>query len=240
MTLYALIFALLALGSFIYFELKKKYLIAIFLKGFASFGFILTIGFAVIDRITTYYNGSIHVLPAYVGLYTVILVFLFGLVFGLLGDIFLALRPLLSPDKDKKIIVGGIIYFAIGHIFYLFALLMIGSFSYISVILGLVMAVIVFMGSKVLKFEMGIAKYPTIFYTFLIFMMVGQALANGIAADFSTFTSLVCAGAIMFSVSDLLLAPIYYQGNKNKWIIGLNLVTYYAAQLFIALSILYI
>ena len=240
MILFPLIFALVALCAFMVFELKKKYFVAIFLKGFASLGFILTFGFAVLTRLEAYHDGSIHNLLYDSGLYTATMLFLFGLVCGLLGDIFLALRPLLSPEKDKKIIVGGIVYFAVGHVFYLVALLLVGSFSYLSVIFGLVMVVIVFLGSKILKFQMGIAKYPTLAYTFLIFMMVGQAFANGLATDFSTFTSLVFAGALLFSVSDLLLAPIYYQGNKNKFIIGSNLITYYAAQLLIAISILFI
>ncbi|MBU1140940.1 MAG: hypothetical protein KKG64_00290, partial [Firmicutes bacterium] len=79
-----------------------------------------------------------------------------------------------------------------------------------------------------------------LFYTFIMFMLVGQALGYAISVEFSVFSVLILSGAILFSISDLLLAPIYYQGNKKKIMIALNFASYYAAQLLIAYSILYI
>jgi uncharacterized membrane protein YhhN len=70
-------------------------------------------------------------------------------------------------------------------------------------------------------------------------MMVGQAIDMGIQKDFNTFSVLLVSGAVLFAISDLILAPIYYKSDNRKWMIALNLATYYAAQLLIALSIYY-
>ncbi len=237
--LWVLATAILFLFLFIFFELYKKPLEALFLKAFASFGFLLVFSYALYVRFDELIQmGNLsddEIMP-----FKLALLILLGLVAGTFGDIHLGIRPLQDASKDKQIIVGGIVYFAIGHIFYLIALLSIGTFSYLSVSIGLIMTIVIFIGSKVLHFEMGIAKYPTLFYTFLIFMMVGQALANAIATNFDTFSTLIFMGSILFSLSDLLLAPIYYKGNKQKIMISTNLITYYAAQLLIAYSVLYI
>jgi hypothetical protein len=47
-------------------------------------------------------------------------------------------------------------------------------------------------------------------------------------------------GAILFGVSDLLLAPIYFKAEKSKLFVVGNLSTYYLGQLFIALSIMFV
>lgn len=239
MTMWVLFVAIFLVGLFIFFELKDKPLRSLLIKGFASFGFLLVFASALYEKldmgqhvfvVTSHYLDVIRIAP----------LILLGLIAGLLGDIHLELRSLLDPSKDKKIIVGGIVFFSVGHIFYLTALLMLGSFSYLSIIIGMIMSVLIFFASKLLKFEMGIAKYPTLFYTFIMFMLVGQALGYAISVEFSVFSVLILSGAILFSISDLLLAPIYYQGNKKKIMIALNFATYYAAQLLIAYSILYI
>ncbi len=225
----ALSYAILSTLVFIYVESKmKKPLLAWVLKALASFGFILVfvIGFKE-NFMTAIFSDVAWFL-------------LLGLVCGLLGDLVLALRPLQPKEKDKTIIVYGILFFSLGHIFYLISLISYKEFGSLSLILGLIMLVIIVGMSKVLGFVMGKAKIPTFFYTFLIFMMVGQAIYVGHLDNYSTFTTYLFFGAVLFAVSDLILAPIYYKNDNRALLIIFNLSTYYAAQILIALSIYYL
>ena len=46
--------------------------------------------------------------------------------------------------------------------------------------------------------------------------------------------------AILFGISDLLLAPIYFKDEKSKFFVVSNLATYYLGQFLIALSIFFL
>ncbi|MDX9690898.1 MAG: lysoplasmalogenase [Acholeplasmataceae bacterium] len=240
MLLLAIMYTILATTIFIYFETKKdKPLLAWYFKALASFGFILIAG-AAIYQSTKDSNGLVVLLPQHYDWLIMVLLIIFGLVMGLLGDLVLALRPLQDNTKDKQIIVFGISFFSLGHIFYLLALLRYSQFMLISLIFGILMVIIILYGSKILKFDMGRAKIPTLFYTGLIFTMVVQAIVAGNIDGFSRFSILFIVGAILFAVSDLILAPIYYKNDRRKIMIILNLVTYYAAQIMIASSIYFL
>jgi len=233
---FVLILAIILVCLYIFVEVNyKNPLTSIFFKALASFGFISLFSVALLNRssLTTFNLTLGELLP-------VAILFFLGLVTGLIGDLLLALRPLNEEKEDKKIIISGIIAFSMGHVFYLLGLLVLSSFSYLSIILGILMTIIIYIGSILLKFEMGIAKIPALFYTFLIFTMVGQAVSLGIQTDFNTFSVLISIGAILFAVSDLILAPIYFKGDKRDIMVIFNLSTYYAAQLFIAISIMYL
>ena len=102
------------------------------------------------------------------------------------------------------------------------------------------MTIVIYFGSQILKFEMGKAKVASLIYTFIIFMFVGQAVAFAGYVNYNTFSIMILIGAILFSISDLVLAPIYFKETYPRWLIIINYATYYGAQLLIAASILYI
>jgi uncharacterized membrane protein YhhN len=212
--------------NFIYFEISSKPIDAFMNKGLASFGFILVFAYSFLE------NAETYVIPFAV-------LILLGLICGLLGDLYLAQRTLRPMDENFKIINSGILCFSMGHIFYLAALLMLAPIHYFAFLVSFIMTVIVIVGSKVLKFEMNISKYPSYFYSILIFLMIGQALGYGILLNFNMHALLLLLGAVLFGISDLILAPIYFQNNKSKLMIISNLATYYLAQILIALSIYY-
>ena len=225
----ALSYAIISTLIFIYVESKRnKPLFAWVLKALASFGFILVFVIGFYHRL----NDSI---PLEIGLFI-----LLGLVCGLLGDLVLALRPLQPKEKDKTIIVYGIMFFSLGHIFYLISLISYKEFGSLALILGIIMLTVILAMSKILGFEMGKARIPTFIYTFLIFMMVGEAIYVGHLDNYSTFSTYLIFGAILFAISDLILSPIYYKGDNRAFLVISNLLTYYAAQILIALSIYYV
>ncbi|TNF09578.1 MAG: lysoplasmalogenase [Bacillota bacterium] len=240
MLLIAIVYTVIATSLFIFKETKKdRPLTSWYLKALSSFGFILIAGAAIYER-TEDSTGQIFLLVMRLDQLQIVLFIIFGLMMGLLGDLVLALRPLQDQKEDKKIIIYGISFFSIGHIFYLIALLRYSDFVLLSLIFGLAMVGIIYYMSKILKFDMGIAKIPALFYTGLIFTMVLQAIVAGNIDNFSNFSILFMTGAVLFAISDLILAPIYFKGDNRKFMIALNLSTYYAAQILIAASIYFI
>ena len=218
-----LVIAVIMAVIYITVELTQKPLISLYVKALASLSFIILGTYSLLVNAND--------IPEFMGW------ILLGLASGMIGDIVLALRPLRPIEEDKLIIVFGIISFSIGHLFYLTALLMMSTFSWVSLIVGLIAFLIVIVMSYVMKFDMKIARIPSYVYAFLIFFMVGQSVMAGVQLNFQTSSILFLIGAILFGVSDLILAPIYYANKSSKLMITLNLLTYYGAQILIALSI---
>lgn len=217
--------AVLLVILYIVIEIKGSAIHAFFMKALASFGFIMVFVNAAFER---------DLLKPFIFL------FLLGLVSGLLGDLFLALRPIRPKEENEMLINSGILAFSIGHIFYFFGLLMISEFHYMAILISGVMTVIVIVMSYVLKFDMKKNRIPSYIYSFLIFLMVGQTIGYTMIEGANGGPLILMIGAILFGISDLVLAPIYFKGTSDKKMIVLNLVTYYSAQLLIALSILYL
>ena len=225
MIFYILSAAVLLVFLYILIEIKGNPIQAFFMKALASFGFIMVFVNASFER---------DVLKLFIFL------FLLGLVSGLLGDLFLALRPLRPKDENEMLINRGILAFSIGHIFYFFGLLMISDFHYMAIVVSVSVTILVIVMSYVLKFDMKKNQIPSYIYSFLIFLMVGQAIGLSMVEGFSGGPLIIMIGAIFFGLSDLILAPIYFKGVEDKKMIVLNLITYYSAQFLIAISILYL
>ncbi len=225
-----MIYVLLGVASifavlYIFVELTRKPLEAFAYKALASLSFIALAAFVVIDKV---------MIPSLYGW------FLLGLVLGLIGDLILALRPLNKPEDDKTIINYGITFFGAGHIMYIIGTIVESAFYWQSLLIGSIMAGLIVLGSIVLKFQMGKSRIPSYLYAFLIFVMIGQTIMMGNIHGLQTGYLLLIIGAILFGISDLILAPIYFQGMNKKILIALNLVTYYGAQILIALSLFYL
>ncbi len=204
-------------------ELFSKPLFAFYAKAFASFGFVVLALFGV------FYN--INDLFKYI---------LIGLLFGMIGDLVLALRPLRPKEEDKTIILGGILSFSLGHIFYLIFLLHLTRLSGLSIILSILMTTIVIIASYLMKFKMGITRIPSYIYSALIFLMIGQSISYYIELPSNPGVLMLMIGAILFGISDLILAPIYYKDMNSKIMVFLNLTTYYSAQILIAYSLFFL
>jgi uncharacterized membrane protein YhhN len=226
--------AVLLVIGFIGLELKRKWLLAIFAKGIASFGFLLVALIAIADRMI----GGITMITRLD--IRISILFVAGLIAGLLGDLTLALRPLRPENENRTIIFSGIVCFSIGHLFYLAALVLVGGFELIAIPFAIGVTGLVYLMSKVMKFAMGRLTIPTFVYSFLIFLMVGQAIFMAPTFASPEFQTIVAIGAVLFGISDLILAPIYFKGEKSPLFIASNLATYYAAQLLLAISLLFL
>ena len=221
-------FACLMAILYIIVELKKNALTAWVAKGLASLSFIILGVFAFTENL-----NNVHPVVPWV---------MIGLTCGLIGDLVLALRPLRPKEEDKKIIVFGILFFSLGHLSYLLGLSEIPGLnvSLLAFVIGLGIALGVVYMSYLLKFKMDQARIPSYVYAFLIFSMIAQTIMFYLEVPDGTFYLLFMIGAILFGLSDLILAPIYYQNQQKPIMIILNLVTYYGAQILIAFSLFFI
>lgn len=168
-----------------------------------------------------------------------------GLLFGLLGDIWLDLKYVF-PEKDGPFTYAGFAVFGLGHVLYILGLLT----SYdaagrpLFVIVPLLLGAALGFGNAVLEKPMGLRygkmKPVVIAYGALLFSMVllagSLALSRGWA---DPALDLFFAGGVFFALSDLILSGTYFGVGKERPVdIILNYLTYYGGQFLIASSLL--
>ena len=76
-------------------------------------------------------------------------------------------------------------------------------------------------------------------YMATIAFMVIKAVSLLPLLGMTTSNVMVALGAVLFVISDMILAFLYFGGKKQTYLKTINLITYYGGQLLIALSILY-
>ena len=165
-----------------------------------------------------------------------------GLVFGLLGDIWLDLKYVF-PDSDRVFTYAGFAVFGIGHILYVSGLLLQyggGRFLLASFGLALVAAALVVVTEKPMKLVYGELKPTVAVYGFLLFSTVfvsgGLLLTRGGAALWCFFLGSVC-----FAISDLILSGTYFgEGRERPVDLITNYLFYYAGQFLIACSLAFV
>lgn len=169
-----------------------------------------------------------------------------GLIFGLLGDVWLDLKYVF-PEKDEPFTYAGFCVFGVGHILYITGMLM----SYfpagkpMTVIIPILLAVVMSVGNAVLekpmKLHYGKLKPVVIAYGVLLFGMVllsgSLVLAHG---GKETPLNLLFIGGVFFAISDLILSGTYFGFGKERPIdLTLNYITYYTAQFLIASALVF-
>ena len=218
---------------FIYLVIKGRRLDGFYIKGFTSFVFIFLYAFSVYNifiNSQSLISESKMILIIGIGL---------GLVLGLIGDLFLEVQYFYPKLKIKQIKYGMIV-FGFSHIFYLIAITELVVFNYFSLLIGLLMTLVTYIGAKGLKLDFGKLKLFSYGYSFVIFTMVGQSIFQAIELNGSSYSVIYMIGALLFGISDLLLAPIYFKKESNNFFVIANLGTYYLGQTLIALSIYFL
>lgn len=169
-----------------------------------------------------------------------------GLLFGLLGDIWLDLKFCYREDSDYYTNMG-FLSFAIGHFFYIAAIVAgtVGGFKPLSILpaagVAVLVGLVVYFGEKVMGLKYGKYKIISTLYGALLFGMTAFALFSAIFSGFAANPHLIVmtVGGVLFAISDLILSGTYFGTGKNRPVdIITNHVTYYAAQFVIAGSLL--
>lgn len=169
-----------------------------------------------------------------------------GLMFGMLGDIWLDLKVTYTKDL-KPWLYSGFISFMLGHIFYITAIVlsskMNAEFVLLSIISGIALGYITISLENAFNLKYGPYKKITFIYASILFCTASTSLMACLISGFeNTIFLFFFLGSIFFLVSDLILSNTYFGLKSNDgpiWIVS-NHVTYYIAQYLIASSILFL
>ena len=170
-----------------------------------------------------------------------------GLVFGLLGDVFLGFKYITTKTKKLWILIGGFA-FGLGHIFYAIGLL-VGFyvpgnpiFIILPFALPIVFVSIYYPISKKVGISFGKLLPFGLTYLYCLTTVLSSSLSMVILHQFSITTLVMFfIGAINFACSDFMLTGSYFkEGKRPKWYNALYSVFYYVAQFLIAFSIFFL
>ena len=156
-----------------------------------------------------------------------------GLFFALLGDVFLAF----NKDNGKMFILG-LFSFCITHILYYIGFDLITDFSIIYFLISIIFGSIVIIAMKLMKFlNFGRLFKIIALYTYIISFMLFKAIS--LYSYNTIWSNLIIVGAILFTISDMILCLVLFYKDCPKFMESLNLATYYIGQMIIALSVGY-
>lgn len=209
-------------ACFIAVEHKEKYVGAVCLKGSASIVFVIIGAIAFAAASNAQFAKLVFI----------------GLILGAVGDILLNLRFVFEKN-GQKIFLMGIAAFLAGHILYLAALVPQSESLWLCIIIGAVIA------AAILAYIFKTMEVKTAFKVFGIFyigavvIMTAIAIGNLIANPGAT-TWLYAIGAVLFTVSDIVLIFNTF-GSEQKFSLRItNLSLYYVGQLLIACSLFFV
>lgn len=160
-----------------------------------------------------------------------------GLVFGAIGDVCLNLRHLVG-ERGRQVFMIGIASFLIGHLFYLFALIL-QSPRMLLWALPLCAVLSFFLLHFILNridVQGGIRSFGIV-YLVVVFLIASCALGLLLVEPDNSAHLLFVLGAILFAGSDVLLVLGQFGKKKQPSFRPLNLSLYYIGQICIALTI---
>lgn len=156
-----------------------------------------------------------------------------GLILGAAGDVLLQFMDCRPKDREP-FFRAGLGAFLIGHVFYIVAFALLGRVTGWAVLLAAVLFAALFLLQFPARMDLKGQKVPVYAYAAVISVMTAFAvLSFGAGAR----GALVGLGGILFLVSDAILALIFFSPIREKSLPTWNLITYYAAQILLALSI---
>lgn len=200
------------------------------LKTVSSCCYLLTAVFALLSNPDVYIYGSLLI---------------FGGTLGLCGDIMLDLKGIYDKDKSKYL-YAGFIFFLIGHVFYVAAIIYQSKMyeKWWVILLCLLFCVLFSIGNiasaKIMKVHFGAYKTIVFIYTIFLMMTFATGFAAMIITHFQKRYIMLAIGAAMFALSDVILSGTFFGKGKDRPVhYFTNHLTYYAAQYIIAASILF-
>lgn len=219
---------ILATAVFLVLRVKRGGIAALYAKAVASLGFIATAVAATYENRLFLDFGFLMT---------------FGLVFGLLGDVWLDLKWIYLQDKDAYL-YSGFIFFLLGHVCFVTAAFKVGPYTTASVIIAfaaaLVIALVALLMEKPLKMRYGKFKWIVFLYSFMLALTMTMAMTLAYSTGFETMWTVMSVGGLLFLLSDLVLSGMYFgEGKNTSFNIILNHTLYYAAQFIMAATILF-
>ena len=168
------------------------------LKSISSLCYLLTAVFALVSNPDAYIYGSLII---------------FGGALGLVGDILLDLKGIYKNDESTYL-MGGFIFFLVGHLFYSGAIIFQTRMKWWIVLLCLLGGVLLSIGnsfvSKLMKIHFG--AYRKIVFTYVIFLSTTMILSivSFFTLGFHKNFLLLSIGAVCFTASDAVLSSTFF------------------------------
>lgn len=218
---------IVATAVFLFLRVKYGGIAALYAKAVASLCFIATAVAATNENHAFLKFGSLMT---------------FGLICGLLGDVWLDLKWIYLQDKDSYL-YSGFIFFLLGHVCFVTAVLTTSDFTTKTILISagaaFVIALIALGMEKPLKMHYGKFKWIVFLYSFMLAWTMTSAMVTAYTSGFQKMWVVMSIGGILFFLSDLVLSGMYFgEGKNTKGNIILNHTLYYAAQFTMAATIL--
>lgn len=198
------------------------------LKSISSLCYLLTAVFALLSNSSAYVYGSLII---------------FGGALGLVGDILLDLKGIYKKDESTYLL-GGFIFFLIGHLFYSGAIIYTAKLKWWIVLICAVVSILFSIGNimsaKIMKVHFGAYRTIVGFYVVFLVLTMALAIAAVIVTHFEKKYVLLAVGAILFTLSDVILSGTFFgRGQDKSFHYFINHFLYYAGQYLIASSVLF-
>ena len=170
-----------------------------------------------------------------------------GLISGLLGDVFLALRRHIK-DKSDLFLTCGFASFGIGHVFYLTAIILkyFSSSKILYFIIPFVLACLLSVAFALFGGKLGLdyGQFKTVvaIYGILLMSVMLTCISMCIMTGFTeTHIIIMGIGAVLFAASDMVLSKKYFGGQPDSGPLTVaNIATYFSGQFLIAFSLYFI
>ena len=198
-------------------------------KSVSSLCYLLTAVFALIDNVNARTYGSLIIM---------------GGALGLVGDILLDLKGIYKND-ERVYLKGGFIFFLVGHIFYIAAIVYSIKLKWWIVLLGAavsaVIGVLTVLSANLMKVHYGAYRRIVAVYVAFLAMTTIMSATAMIVSSFEKGYVLMAVGSLLFLLSDAVLSNTFFgRGKDKKHHLFINHFLYYAGQYLIAASIMFI
>lgn len=159
-----------------------------------------------------------------------------ALILCMIGDISLALYDTVGK---KPMFLCGLCSFLLGHIAFAFSLDSISRLSPIQLILPFLGLITTAFLIRLKNMNCDGFRAYILLYSFFVTLLLSKGFSVLLKISDSGGI-LIFLGSLFFFISDLIILFLYFYSKKYCFTRFLNLFTYYLAQYFLALSMLYI
>lgn len=152
-----------------------------------------------------------------------------GLIFAFLGDFAI-----------NQEFVSGVVFFALGHIFFVVTYLMYRKITKIDVAISVVwgiLAVGFILFCPYFAFDPPVFQYICAAYALIISVMVGKSLGNAIVEK-SFYTIVIGIASVLFFFSDVALVLAWFSVLEGRWLSNLCMALYYPALVMLGWSMI--